>query len=234
MDVQGISQDRIPMSPRPKADPKHRVLIVDDHPIMRRGIRETLSAEPSLEVCGEAGGRSEALALLQAEQPDLLVLDLSLAGMSDLGFLKEIRTLGLETKVLVLTMHDENVFAERALRAGALGYVSKVTAAEELLEAVRTVLRGEIWLSAAMTGRMLKNAVGVDVQSRARIETLSDREIEVLELLGQGLGTREVAKKLHRSMKTIESHRENIKRKLDLKSGSDLIRFAALWVRRRS
>ncbi len=129
-------------------------------------------------------------------------------------------------------MHDETVFAERALRAGALGYVSKSAPAHELLEAIHKVLRGEVALSAAMTGLLLKSAVGIDRGMHTGVDALTDRELEVLQLLGQGLGTRDIAERLHRSVKTIESHRENIKSKLNLTSGVDLTRFAVLWVRR--
>jgi len=208
----------------------HRVLIVDDHPVMRRGIRDIVGEDSELEICGEAADAADALRLLRSADPDVAIVDISLARGSGLELLKQIRSCHPEVKTLVLSMHDETVFAERVLRAGALGYVNKAEPGENLLAAVHKVLRGEIALSPAMTDRLLRSAVSSKQPKQLGVERLSDRELEVFELIGQGRATGQIADRLGVSVKTVETHCQNIKQKLGADSINELRRQAALFV----
>jgi DNA-binding NarL/FixJ family response regulator len=210
--------------------PRTRILIVDDHPVVRHGLRELISAESDLEVCGEAGGEAEAVSRIDETQPDLVLVDVSLSEGSGLGLLKRMQMREEGVKLLVVSMHDEQLLAERCIEAGAVGFVNKQEATELLVEAIRRALAGKIYLSPAMTQRLLDQKAAAGRGSRTGgIEALSDRELEVFEMISQGLSTREIANQLHLSIKTVESHRENIKRKLALPSSLALIRQAMEW-----
>lgn len=204
---------------------------MDDHPIVREGLAAVLSHKPGLEVCGEAASIVEALALIDTLHPDLAIIDLSLADGSGLDLIKRIKARNVSTKMLVLSMSDESLYAERALRAGAMGFLHKQEAREKLIDAIRQVLDGKIFVSEAINERLLQQVmVGRQPLERSSITALSDRELEVFELIGQGLGSSEIAQRLHLGIKTIETHRQRIKGKLDLKSGLELVRHATQWV----
>jgi len=216
-----------------KADPsrKAKILLVDDHPIVRQGLKELIEQEADLFVCGEAQSGSEALQAIAAAKPDLAMVDISLQGTNGLELIKQIKAGHSDVPVLVLSMHDETLYAERALRAGARGYVMKEEATARLIAGIRRVLSGEIYLSERMSARLLSRFVGGGSQTEGSpIERLSDRELEVFELIGRGIGTRQIAEQLHLSIKTIESHREHIKEKLKLGSSQELMRHAVHWV----
>jgi len=213
-------------APRP-----HRIAVVDDHPLVRLGISRILAEEPDLELCGEADGAASALSMVRSACPDLVIVDLTLADGSGLGLVKQLTASDSSIKVLVSSMHDEAQFAERALRAGAMGYISKGTAVEHLVAAIRKVLAGSIYLSQPMTDRLLRSITQSDMErGRATLDSLSDRELEVFELLGRGMTTRDAAEHLHLSVKTVETYRENLKAKLNLEHSNELICRAAQWV----
>ena len=211
--------------------PPGRILLVDDHPIVRQGLAELIQQEPDLSVCGEASDASEALKAIAASQPDIAIVDISLRDTSGIELVKDIKIHRPDLPVLVLSMHDETLYAERALRAGARGYVMKEEATEKLMTAIRTVLEGRMYLSQRMSARLLSQFVDGSPERRGSpVERLSDRELQVFELIGRGLGTRQIAESLHLSVKTIESHRENIKGKLKLTSAAELMQHAIHWV----
>jgi DNA-binding NarL/FixJ family response regulator len=208
-----------------------RILIVDDHPLVRQGLIGLLSAERDFEVCGEASGAAEARQLAALTRPDVAIIDLSLPDGNGIELIKELHAQSEHTKFLVLTMHDESLFAERALRAGAVGYVSKHDASRTIIKAVRTVLEGRLYLSQHMTERMVQRAVGAGGDAgRSPIERLTDREIEVFEMIGHGLTIRQIAQQLALSPKTVETHREHLKEKLGLKNSTELTKHAVQWV----
>jgi DNA-binding NarL/FixJ family response regulator len=213
------------------ADSRSRILIVDDHPVVRRGLRMLIDDEPDLFVCGEAGDADEAIRALDAKKPDLVIVDLSLKESSGLELIKRIKSRNSAAKMLVSSMFDESLYAERVLNAGALGYVSKQEAMEKVIEAIRCVLSGRVYLSAAMSDRML-HRLARDHQAieRSPVETLSDRELEVFEMIGRGRTTAEIAGQLHLSVKTVETHREKVKAKLGLKTAAELYQHAVRWV----
>jgi DNA-binding NarL/FixJ family response regulator len=216
---------------RDSAEPRARILIVDDHPVVRNGLRMLIDDEPDLIVCGEAGDADEAIRVLDAKKPDLVIVDLSLKGSSGLELIKRIKSRTTTSKMLVSSMFDESLYAERVLNAGALGYVSKQEAMEKVVEAIRCVLSGRVYLSAAMSDRMLHRlARDQKAPERSPVETLSDRELEVFELIGRGRTTAEIANQLHLSVKTVETHREKVKAKLGLKSAAELYQYAVRWV----
>jgi DNA-binding NarL/FixJ family response regulator len=210
---------------------RSRILIVDDHPVVRRGLRMLIDDEPDLFVCGEAGDADEAIRALDAKKPDLVIVDLSLKESSGLELIKRIKSRNAAAKMLVSSMFDESLYAERVLNAGALGYVSKQEAMEKVIEAIRCVLSGRVYLSAAMSDRML-HRLARDHQAieRSPVETLSDRELEVFEMIGRGRTTAEIAGQLHLSVKTVETHREKVKAKLGLKTAAELYQHAVRWV----
>lgn len=210
---------------------KQQVYLVDDHPIVRQGLIKLIEQEPRLEVCGEADCVSDALEAIKRIGPDVVLVDISLEDSNGLELIKVIDDLGLQIPMLVLSMHDETLYAEHALRAGASGYVMKQAAANTLIQAIEKVLDGEIYVSKTMSSKMLKMAFkssGED--TRTGEETLSMREIEVFELIGRGHSTREIAEQLHLSIKTIETYRAHIKEKLQLRSGTELMKRAIHWV----
>ena len=214
---------------------KHRILLVDDHAIVREGIAEIISTHHDLEVCGEAEAAGPAMDAVERLKPDLVVVDLSLQGGSGLDLIKNLKTLHPLLPMIVLSMHDESLYAERALRAGALGYVMKREASTTVLDAIHTALSGRVFLSPKMRERMLQKVVGNQTAPTAvpAMAQLTDRELEVLELLGEGRTTRQIAQQLHLSISTVETHRAHIKEKLNLTSGSELIRAAVEWANRR-
>lgn len=216
--------------PRPSTA-ETRVLIVDDHPFMRRGLAQTINDQPGLEVCGEAGSVAEALTILEKVSPHLAVVDISLGNESGIELIQSIREKWPEVKVLVSSMHDETLFAERALRAGALGYVNKGEPPNVFVAALLRVSTGQIYLSERMTNRMLDQVLTDKIEvHRSPIETLSNRELEVFEMIGKGLATKQIAARLGLSPKTIETYREHIKQKLSLANSTELTRSAVQWV----
>jgi len=206
---------------------KARLLLVDDHPIVRQGLALMLSGEQDLEVVGQAKDVPEAIEMIAQLSPDVVVADLSMSGLSGLDLIKEIKMKHGSLPVLMLSMHDETVQAERALRAGARGYVMKQEATGTIITAVRQVLAGHIYLSDRMSSKLLGKLAGnAGGGTSSPIERLSDREFQVFTLIGAGIGPRAIAEKLGLSVKTVEAHRENIKAKLGLGSGNELIRYA--------
>jgi DNA-binding NarL/FixJ family response regulator len=206
-----------------------RVLIVDDHPLVREGLRTRISAQSDMEVCGEAADVEEAVALSEQTAPALIIVDLSLKHGNGLTLIKKVSQRTPQTRILVISAHPESLFAERALRAGAHGYINKQEAQGKVIEAIRTVLDGQRYLSTEMTQRLVGQAVGHQA-AREGIEALSDRELEIFELIGRGRSTRTIAQQLNLSVHTIETHRENIRAKLNLRSGSELVQRAVQWV----
>lgn len=210
--------------------PRQRVVIVDDHAIFRRGLRELIEEELGLEVSGEAPDASTALQQVEQHQPDLIIIDLSLKGGSGIELIKQIKALYPAARMLVSSFQDEAIYGERVLRAGAMGYVSKQEPVDRMLEAVRQVLAGKLYLSAGLADRVLNRLVSRrDDISNSPVRSLSDRELEVLGLIGQGLSSKEMAQRLHLSVKTIDTYREHIKTKLHLRSANELIRYAVTW-----
>jgi DNA-binding NarL/FixJ family response regulator len=204
-----------------------RLLLVDDHPIMREGFARVINHEPDLKVCGQSDNAAKALEDIAVLKPDLVIVDIALKGVNGIDLVKRIAALHPETPVLVLSVQDEALFAERALRAGARGYVMKQASTEEVMGAIRQVLRGSRYLSRRMQDRMLENiSEGNSAGSTPGIECLSDRELEVFQLVGSGCGTRQIAEQLRLSIKTIETYRAHIKQKLKLRNGMELIRSA--------
>jgi len=217
------------------AGKKKRVYLVDDHPIVRQGLIKLIEQEGGLEVCGEAGSVPEALDGIKQTGPDVVLVDISLEGSNGLELIKTIDDLGLQIPMLVLSMHDESLYAAHALRSGASGYVMKQAASSTLIQAIDKVLEGEIYVSKTMSSQMLKQAFksgGEDTRTGA--EKLSLRELEVFELIGRGNSTREIAEQLNLSVKTIETYRAHIKDKLDLRSGTELMKRAIHWVENES
>ncbi|MGE3536827.1 MAG: response regulator [Candidatus Tectimicrobiota bacterium] len=215
------------------ADVRTRVFIVDDHPIVRQGLAQMINQEADLVVCGEAEEASHALEAIAALRPDLVLVDLSLKGGSGLELIKSLKTRHSSLVILVVSMHDESLYVERVLRAGARGYIMKQEATDIMLNAIRRVLRGEIYVSDKMMTRILGKLV-LDTPDTASspLERLSNRELEVFRLIGEGQSTRHIAAALHVSIKTVESHRAHIKEKLQLHDTVDLVRHAVQWVDR--
>ena len=206
-----------------------RILIVDDHAMVREGLAARLSRRPNLEVCGEAAEVDEALDLVDCLRPDLIIVDLSLRSGHGLDLIKKVSMRQPPTKMLVLSAHDESLFARRALRAGAHGYVNKQEAQDTVIEAIETVLSGDRYLSDKLRQELVMHAL--DEEKRpGGIASLSDRELEIFELIGRGKSTRSIANQLHLSVHTIETHRENIRAKLHLSNGAELVRMAVQWM----
>jgi DNA-binding NarL/FixJ family response regulator len=209
---------------------KHRVLLVDDHPIVRQGLALLIDRENDLSVCGEAEGAHSAFHAIATLRPDIVVLDISLSGPDGLDVLKEIRMKTTHLPVLILSMHDESIYAERAMRAGANGYIMKQEATEKVLIAIRRILQGEVYLSDRLTNSMLRQYVrGTSPAQASPLVNLTDRELEVFRLIGEGHGTRQIADQLHVSVKTIESYQAHIKDKLALKNARELLQHAIEW-----
>jgi DNA-binding NarL/FixJ family response regulator len=209
---------------------KKTVFVVDDHPIVRQGLALLINQETDLTVCGEAEEMHAALSAIQAVRPDILIVDISLNGPDGLELLKNIRLGAPRLPVLILSMHDESIYAERALRAGANGYIMKQEATEKVLVALRRILSGEIYVSDRIANSMLRHYVrGVNPSEHSSISDLTDRELEVFRLIGEGHGTRQIAEALHLSVKTVESYQAHIKEKLSLRSARELVQHAVQW-----
>jgi DNA-binding NarL/FixJ family response regulator len=211
---------------------RSKVFLVDDHPLVREHLAALLQAETDIEVCGEAGDGPTAISLIGQRQPDLVILDISLKRSHGLELLKDLKVLRPDLPVLVLSMHDEALYAERALRAGASGYITKEAATVNVLSAVRKVLAGQVYLSEAMAGRMVQKLVGGCTPAFTSLpELLADRELEVYRLVGRGLGTRQIAEEMRLGIKTVESYKARIKEKLGLADGNQLLQHAIEWLR---
>jgi DNA-binding NarL/FixJ family response regulator len=213
-----------------QAPAKKRILVVDDHPIIREGLALLINRQPDLVVCGEAEEAMGALHVLASARPDVLIVDISLNGPDGLDLLKSIRTTHPGLPVLILSMHDESIYAERSLRAGANGYIMKQEATERVLVALRRILNGEVYVSDRVANKMLKHYItGSGSLRNSTIADLSDRELEVFRLIGEGHGTRQIAEELHLSIKTVESYQAHIKEKLSLRSARELMQHAIQW-----
>ncbi len=212
------------------AKAKQRILIVDEHPMMRRGLARLINQAPDLATGGEADTAARALRRIKLDKPDLVLLGISLPDRSGLELIRSIRTRHPRLPVLVVSMHDESLYAERVLRAGGRGYIMKREGGRRVMRAIRQVLGGRVYVSEPIAARILEIFAGhrADV-TRSPVERLSDREFEVFQMIGQGEGTREITAHFQLSIKTVEVHRANIKRKLELKRGADLVRYAIRW-----
>jgi DNA-binding NarL/FixJ family response regulator len=212
------------------AKDKNRILIVDDHPMMRQGLAQLIGEEPDLTICGEAEKAGEALEAVGKLKPDLVLADISLPDKNGLELIKDMQAIQPGLTVLVISMHDESLYAERVLRAGGRGYIMKQEGGKKLMAAIRQVLSGQIYVSEKISARILEGFSGRRaLNGGSPVDKLSDRELEVLELVGEGKGTREIAAQLHLSVKTVEVHRAHIKEKLGLKTAPELVRFAVRW-----
>lgn len=210
---------------------RKRILLVDDHPLMREGVAQWIQRAPDLAVCGEAESAAQALSLVGKLKPDLVLTDISLAGRNGLELIKDLQAFDPGIPVLVLSMHDESLYAGRALQAGARGYVMKRAGGDRVVEAIREVFQGRIALSPEMTTHLLEEYSGRRSRSgRTTLPNLTDREFEVLQLLGEAKSNREIAEQLHLSPKTVETHRMNLMRKLKLAKPAELLRFALQYV----
>jgi DNA-binding NarL/FixJ family response regulator len=209
--------------------PKCKVFLVDDHPIVRQGLALFIEREPDLMVCGEAEDATSALQAIREAAPDFVILDISLNGPDGLELLKTLRVRYPNLPALVLSMHDESVYAERALRAGANGYIMKQEAADKVITAIRHILGGDVYLSDRLTKQMLQQFVNGSISPRDPLAKLSDRELEVFRLIGAGHGTRQIADELHVSTKTVESYQAHIKEKLALRNARELVQHAVEW-----
>lgn len=208
---------------------KNRILMVEDHPIFRKGVIQLINQEADLEVCGEAETAAEAMSAIERKRPDLVLVDITLKGTNGIELIKNIKVSFPDLPILVLSMHEEALYAERAMRAGAMGYVMKQEVAAQVMLAIRTVLRGELYLSTSMNHSMIRKFVG-SPNDHAGVDCLTDRELEIFVLIGKGRTSKEIAGDLNLSVKTVESHRGNLKGKLLLKSGAELVYHAMDWV----
>jgi DNA-binding NarL/FixJ family response regulator len=210
--------------------PQKRILIVDDHPMTRQGMADWIRREQDLGVCAEAQNAEEALDAVLRTKPDLVLTDITLPGKSGVELIKDLRTLKPDLPILVVSMHDESLYAERVLRAGARGYVMKDQGGEDIIRAIRRVLSGKPYVSEKMSASILDGISGRQAATHCSvISQLSDRELEVFRLIGEGLTTHQIATQLHLSAKTVDAHRASIKDKLEIKSVSELISYAARW-----
>lgn len=209
-----------------------RVLIVDDHPAVREALAMRIARQSDLEVCGEAADVGEALRQLAQTRPDVAIIDISLKTGCGIDLIKRIKENDDKIRMLVWSTHSESLYAERALRAGALGYVSKDQATDKIVEAIRRVLEGKVYLSASMVDTMLRRTVGDDrtESMSSPLEALANRELEVFRHIGEGLKTAKIAERMHLSIKTIETYRDRIREKLDLSNGTELAHFATKWI----
>jgi DNA-binding NarL/FixJ family response regulator len=215
-----------------KSQKRARVLIVDDHPAVREALAMRIARQSDLEVCGEAADLSDALRLIADTKPDVAVVDISLKTGCGIDLIKRIKDRNEGVRMLVWSTHSESLYAERALKAGALGYINKDQATNKIVEAIRRVLDGKVYLSDSIVETMLRRTVGGGAQAVARspLQALADRELEVFRLIGQGMKTADLADRLHLSIKTIETYRDRIRAKLDLSDGTALAHYATTWV----
>ncbi|MEZ5386025.1 MAG: response regulator transcription factor [Prosthecobacter sp.] len=210
------------------------VVLVDDHPIMRHGLAQLIRGEPGLEVSGEAGSAREGLDVVGKLKPDLVIIDLTLPDKNGLELVKDIRAAHPATQCLVLSMHDETLYGERSLRAGARGYVMKEEAADHLIAAIQKILGGGLYVSETLNARMLEQVSGASRSKPTGMDALTDRELEILTLVGKGVATKNIAAQLSISARTVEAHRAHIKEKLGITDGAALVRYAVQWVESRS
>ncbi|HEY9153854.1 MAG TPA: response regulator transcription factor [Opitutaceae bacterium] len=211
--------------------PKTRIFIVDDHPLLRRGLAELINQEADMTFCGEAEDSPTAMKLISQVKPDLVIVDISLKGYNGIELIKNIKAFDPKIQILVLSMHDESVYAMRVLRAGAKAYVMKQEVVDKVMEAVRRIRAGKVFVSERVASRMLDQVVvGGDPAPDSPVDLLSDRELEIVNMIGSGQPTREIAAKLHISIKTVESHRARIKEKLSLQNAIQLVQFCVRWV----
>lgn len=209
----------------------HRVFIVDDHPLVRQGLAQIIEAEEDFEICGEAEDSPGAMRGVEQRKPDVIIVDISLQGNNGLELIKNIKAVYETIPILVFSMHDEAIYAQRALRAGAKAYVMKKESSDKILAALRRILKGEIYVSSRVADQVLHQIVNGPTNAAASpIERLTDRELEVVQLIGRGLSTREIAESLNLSVKTIESHRAHVKEKLNLRNATELVQFSVQWV----
>ena len=213
----------------PQPEKRARIFLVDDHPMIREHLHAVIAREADLEVCGEAEDAPTALARIQSTQPDLVIMDISLKNSHGLELLKDLKAVRPESRVLVLSMHDESLYAERTIRAGAMGYLTKQQATRDILLAIRRILAGDVYLSDHVSTRMMRQFVGIPSATAGPTQMLSDRELEVFQKIGQGLGTRRIAEELKVGIKTVESYRARIKEKLRLNDGDELLQHAIEW-----
>ena len=211
-----------------------RVILVDDHPIMRHGLAQLIRMENGLDVCGEAGSAREGLDLVSKLKPDLAVIDLTLPDKNGLELVKDIRAMHPATVCLVLSMHDESLYGERSLRAGARGYVMKEEAADHLITAIHKIMSGGLYVSETLNARMLEQMTAPTRAKAAGIDSLTDRELEILELIGKGVATKNIAAQLSISARTVEAHRAHVKEKLGITDGAALVRYAVQWMESRA
>jgi DNA-binding NarL/FixJ family response regulator len=217
--------------PKSPKNPQKRLLIVDDHPMMRNGLAQLIDTEGDLKVCAEADSAGQAITAVTKQKFDLALVDISLPDKSGLELIKDLRALHPELPILVVSMHDEMIYAERVLRAGARGYIMKQEGGQRFLQAIRHVLAGQVFVSEKMSAHILENfSGGPDRTSGSPVRRLSDREFEVFQMIGQGVTTGEIATRLHLSVKTVEVHRANIKQKLNLSTATELVRYAVRWL----
>jgi DNA-binding NarL/FixJ family response regulator len=213
------------------SDGTARVAVVDDHPLFRERLCQLINHELDMEVCGEAEGAEQALSLIRSTRPNLAIVDIALKASSGLELIRSIKALSIGVPVLVLSMHQESIYADRALRVGASGYIAKSQEAADVLTAIRSVLAGKIYLSPEMTNDLLKNLGATGTRGTPRsVERLTERELQVLELVGRGRTTREIAEMLKLGAATIDTYRARIKEKMNFRSATDLVHFAIRWV----
>lgn len=212
---------------------KYKIVVIDDHPIVRHGLRELINSDSNYVVCGEAEDSESGWNLIKKHKPDLAIIDISLKDSNGIDFIKAVLRRIPDFLILVISMHDENMYGERALRAGARGYIMKQVATDKVLEGIREILNGELYISEELSARMINKLIGnrrKDNQSIISVDRLSDRELEVFRYIGSGFSVKEIAGKMNLSVKTIETYRQNTKIKLKLGSSSELNRFAIQWV----
>jgi DNA-binding NarL/FixJ family response regulator len=210
--------------------PKVKILVVDDHPAVREALAGRVSQLPDLEICGEAEDVMDALRLTAELSPDIIITDITLKKGDGIDLIKRIIARDENARILVWSMHSENLYAERAFRAGARGYITKEQATQQIIDAIRQVLAGKVYLSSDLRERLVRRSIDGKKVNDSPIDALTDRELEVFRLIGQGVKTQEIAGRLHISVKTVETHRDRIKKKLQLQDGTELIRRAVLWV----
>ena len=208
-----------------------RIVLVDDHPMVRERLAEVINREPDLSVCGEAEDRGGALEVIEREKPRLAIVDLTLRRSNGLDLIKDLRVMHPDLLILVLSMQDEHLYAERVIRAGAHGYITKQEATRKILDAIRQVMAGKVFLSEEISAEILSRMLGKSRGAMRSLDVLSDRELQVFGLVGEGFGTRQIAGQLGLDVKTVETYRTRIKEKLELKDASELLRQAIAWKR---
>ncbi|RYD63052.1 MAG: response regulator transcription factor [Verrucomicrobiaceae bacterium] len=213
------------------ANDQARIVLVDDHPMVRERLAEVINREPDLSICGEAEDRAGALEVVEREKPRLAIVDLTLKRSNGLDLIKDLRVMYPDLLILVLSMQDENLYAERVIRAGAHGYITKQEATRKILDAIRQVMAGKVFLSEELSAEILSRMLGKTKGTVRSLDVLSDRELQVFGLVGEGFGTRQIAEQLGLDVKTVETYRTRIKEKLELKDASELLRQAIAWRR---